>query len=307
MSAPCSRPPTYHKLTSDDLWSLAIKRLWERKWADSRIADTLSVLSLDDIARLERERMWNWRAVEALTERKGLAGIAGDARWTRRQVRYRRRVLGLAGWPTKHECGEFRVSREARAMMLAGYLGWRHLVGRAEDLELLWECRDRPTKALAGVREVAKRYGWDRRITSRLLTADDLARQLQREIGWPDALVLGWRASPWDILWPGEAMVLSSLQRHGGQTLRGLQVSVVLIAGEASSQMREEITAPHVRVASRERCSLLARLVKRNLVTVSPEEPGWHGRGRKPTVYRLGEGVALPAKHRLETSVDRRA
>lgn len=157
-SVPCraDRPPSYHRRGERDTYLLALRRLHARGWSDREIAETLSDLSEADILLIEKHKLWNRDDVEGAQRPDP---TARRWEWTRRQVRYYRRQLGLIGRRGKrqqHECGSLGGQRWADVRARAANLGWGHLLPLTPaQVQLLEALADAP-----GARaELEKRTG----------------------------------------------------------------------------------------------------------------------------------------------------
>ena len=85
------RPTSDRSSRDPGPWVLALRRLHTRGYSDAEIATTLSQLSTRAILALEAERAWSEDRL------KPLLLVGSGEPWTRRQVEYQRRQLGLRG------------------------------------------------------------------------------------------------------------------------------------------------------------------------------------------------------------------
>jgi hypothetical protein len=100
-------------------WFVALRMLHSRGWSDREISEALVDLSAEAIGWLTRTERWK-------ETDKMLAPDSGEP-WTRRQVEYWRRRLGLPGKRHRHDCGSqgrpYQVAQHLRAVAA----GWGHL------------------------------------------------------------------------------------------------------------------------------------------------------------------------------------
>jgi hypothetical protein len=147
-------------------------------------------------------------------------------------------------------------------------MGWGHLAGRSEELKAY-------CKKLAACQK-RKRPGSPPACPE----------------GFPEPLVSGWLADPWDVLGKTEVLVLTALDTFGPQPLAGLDVAVGQLATRAGVK----------RPGSLRKRNVLARLCRRGLVQVA-------GRlataGRPRMVYSLGAGVVRHKRSPFKTHLER--
>jgi hypothetical protein len=142
---------TYHRCLTRGPWLSALRQLHRRGWSDRDIADCLSELSPEDIASLDREG-WDAKRIESRRRVEG-----GGSEWTRRQVRYYRRALGLSARHYRHECGTLADARACRHRQHQRLRGWSHLLPAYNDAVKQWEggheLRPREADVLALLRD----------------------------------------------------------------------------------------------------------------------------------------------------------